>query len=596
MRRFPKKSRGKVRRGRVQEDETGQRSTTRDRERNSDEALSQRGVQLQHENFFCPICLELLKRPVTTPCGHNFCLDCIKTYWDGMTIYSCPQCRKTFTPRPELMKNTMLADLVEELKKTEVHAAPADHCYAGAEDVACDVCTGRKYKALKSCLVCLASYCEEHLQPHHQSPPFKKHKLVEPSKNLQENICPLHDEVMKMFCRTDQQCICYLCSVEEHKDHNAVSAAAERTLRQRELELSLQQRLQDREEDEKVLHQELVALNVSADKAEEDSERIFTEMIQLLQRRSSDVKQKIRSKRETEVSRIKDVQEKLQQEITELKRGDPKLKQLSLTHNHAHFLLNYRSLSALSPSAHSSTINIQPQRYFDDMMAAVAKGRAQLQDVLTDTWANISRIETRVDDLLPQPEPKTRAEFLRYSQDITLDPNTAHRCLSLSEGNRKVKFMERDHSYPGHADRFTDVRQVMSRESLTERCYWEMEWDGLIGVNVALTYKNIGRAGRSEQCDFGNNDKSWALVCFHHGCTFIHRRVKMEVSRGWSSRVGVYLDHRAGLLSFYRVCDTMTLLHRIHTTFTQPLHAGVTLHLPGDRAHFCPLKFHEQDF
>ncbi|XP_060922323.1 tripartite motif-containing protein 29-like, partial [Limanda limanda] len=122
----------------------------------------------------------------------------------------------------------MLADLLEELKKTGLQAAPADHCYAGPEDVACDVCTGRKLKALKSCLNCLASYCEKHLQHHLQSPPLKKHKLVEPSE-LQGNICPRHDEVMKMFCRTDQLYICYLCCAYEHQDHEIVSAAAERT-------------------------------------------------------------------------------------------------------------------------------------------------------------------------------------------------------------------------------------------------------------------------------------------------------------------------------------------------------------------------------
>ncbi|XP_058507990.1 tripartite motif-containing protein 16-like [Solea solea] len=554
------------------------------------------GVQLQRETLSCSICLDLLKDPVTLTCGHSFCMNCIKDHWDSedeRRSYSCPQCREIFMPRPELLKNVMLADLVEELKKTGLHAAPADHCYAGAEDVACDVCTGRKLKALKSCLVCLASYCEEHLQPHHQAPPLKKHKLVEPSKNLQENICPLHDEVMKMFCRTDQQCICYLCSLYEHKDHDTVSAAAERKQKQRELDLSreeVQQRVQDIVRDVKVLQQEEKALTLSADKAVKDTDKRFTEMMGLLQRRSSDVKQQIRSKQETEVRRVKDLQEKLQQELTKLKRREAELKQLSLTQDHNQFLLNYRSLSALSPSTHLSTVHVRPLRHFEDVTAAVAKVRGQLQDVLTKTWTNVSLAVARVDVLLTEPKPETRAEFLRYSQENKLDQNTANKFLLLYEGNRKVTVMCKDQSYPHHTDRFTDVGQVMSKQSLTGRCYWEVKWSG--GVCVAVTYKNISRSG-SDECRFGFNDKSWALDCHHNSCEFVHNRIRTKVSDVKVSRVGVYLDHRAGLLSFYRVSDTMTLVHRVQTTFTQPLYAGVrfySLFHEESTAELCKLK------
>ncbi|XP_035981826.1 tripartite motif-containing protein 16-like protein [Fundulus heteroclitus] len=457
--------------------------------------------QLDRETFSCSICLDLLKGPVTIPCGHSYCMKCIKGHWDGEDqrgIHSCPQCRETFIPRPVLKKNTMLAALVEQLKKTGLQAAPADHFYAGPEDV------------------------------------------------------------------------------DDHNGHDTVPAAAERTERQIELEVrreNIQQRIQDREKDVKLLQQELEAINYSADKTVEDNEKIFRELIRLIQKRSSDVKQQIRSQQETEGSRVKELQEKLEQEIIELKRKDAELKQLSHTEDHNQFLHNYPSLLALSESTHSSSIKIRPLSYAEDVTAAVSERRDQLQDILRDAWTNISLRLTEVDISLSEPEPKSRAGFLKYSCEITLDPNTTHRYLALSEGNKKVTWMNQPQSYSSHPDRFIDWFQVLSRESLTGCFYWEVERRGL--VHVAVAYKNISRAGRGEEHGFGFNDKSWVLICGKNDFQFGHNSIRTSISGPVSSRVGVYLDHRAGILSFYSVSKTMTLLHRVQTTFTQPLHAGL---------------------
>ncbi|XP_071321673.1 tripartite motif-containing protein 16-like [Trachinotus anak] len=565
--------------------------------------MAQRGIQLDQEKLCCSICLDLLRDPVTIPCGHNYCMSCIKFFWDEKLPkqnHSCPQCRQTFRPRPFLVKNTMLADLVEDLKKTGPQAAPADHCYAGTDDVACDFCSGRKLKAVKSCLQCLVSYCEQHLQPHYESSAFEKHKLVHPSRKLQENICSYHGKTMKIFCRTDQQCICYLCSMGEHKGHEFVSAEEERTERQGELGVSrqkIQQRIQDREKKLKVLQQEVVAINRSADKAVRDSEKVFTELISLIEKRSSDLKKQIRSQQKTEVSRTKRYEGELQQEIATLMRKDTELEQLSHTHNHTQFLCNYASLSQASECTDSPSIRIRPLSYFEDVMAAVSEAKDKLCDVFNELWPKISLTVAEVDVLLPQTEPKTRAGFLQYSQQITLDPNTANTMLLLSEGNRKVTVKEtsllavvqlaaemyvRQPESPGFTNRF----QVMSRESLTSRCYWEVERRGR-GVSVAVTYKNISRA--KDESEFGHNDKSWVLKCVNRSYEFRHNNISTSVSGPQSSRVGVYLDHRAGALSFYSVSDTMTLLHRVQTTFTQPLYAGLWLEFEST-AELCELK------
>ncbi|XP_013879693.1 tripartite motif-containing protein 16 [Austrofundulus limnaeus] len=480
----------------------------------------------------------------------------------------------------------MLAALVDQLKTSGLQAAPADHSYAGAEDVACDVCTGRKLKAIKSCLTCLVSYCEKHLQPHYDVAQLKKHQLLEPSNKLHDNICSRHDEVMKMFCRTDQQSICYVCTVDGHKDHHIVSAAAERSQKQEQLQVrraNIQQRIQGRETDVKLLQQQLEDINTSADKTVEDSEEIFTQLIRLLQERSSEVKQQIRSQQETEARGVRELQEKLEQELTELKRKDAELKQLSDTEDHNQFLHNYPSVSELSESPHSSSINVAPLRYFEDVTAAVEELRDKLQDILRDMWTNVSL--RGAEWLLPEPEPRSRADFLKYSCEITLDPNTAHRKLLILKGNRKVTLMSQNQFYSDHPERFTKYCQILSKESLTGRCYWEVKWGGTC-VSVAIAYKDVDKT----QSEFGFNDKSWALFCYKKNNLFLYNKSRTPISGREISRVGVYLDHTAGILSFYSISETMTLLHRVQTTFTQPLHAGLYLWFTGNIAKFCKLK------
>ncbi|XP_034558727.1 tripartite motif-containing protein 16-like [Notolabrus celidotus] len=535
---------------------------------------------------------------MTVPCGHSFCMTCIKSHWDKedvKRVYSCPQCWQTFTERPVLVKSTMMADLVEELKKT----AGADHCYAGPEDVACDVCTGRKRKACKSCMQCLVSFCEADIKPHYDSPAFKEHTLVEPSRSLQESVCSVHDEVIEMFCCTDQQSICYLCSVSEHKDHETVPIA-ERTEGQRELEvtrLNIQQRIQDTEREVKLLQQEVEAINGSADKAVEHIGKKFTELICLLKKRSSDAKRQVENQQKPEEQRASELQKKLDQEITDLYGKNKELKRLSDTKDHTTFLVNYpTSVSGLKEEdKDSSSFRIGPLRYLKGMHAAVLTMGDKLQGVLREEWTNLSRTVTEVDVLLTQPkiEPETRAEFLQYWCDITLDPNTAHQKLLLSDGDRKVTATKEKQFDLSHPDRFTDEMQVLSREGLTGRCYFEVECKSR-DICVAVSYKNINR-DTEKHCEntikFGYNENSWALDCVQEQYRSFHEWRGTAFIRPPSPRVGVYLDHGAGILSFYSVSETMTLLHRVMATFSQPLHAGLRLYrAAGDTAEFCKLK------
>ncbi|XP_056444882.1 NACHT, LRR and PYD domains-containing protein 3-like isoform X8 [Gadus chalcogrammus] len=164
----------------------------------------------------------------------------------------------------------------------------------------------------------------------------------------------------------------------------------------------------------------------------------------------------------------------------------------------------------------------------------------------------------------------------KYACDLTLDPNTARRLLSLSEDNRKVTWVRVDQSYPDHPDRFDSWDQVLGREALTGRCYWEVERRG--GVDIGVTYRGITRRGGGGDSRLGRNNKSWVLHCYDGGYSVRYNGTQtgLPLPAAGSTRVGVYLDRPAGSLSFYRVSpggggssDTLTQLHTFCSSFTQ---------------------------
>lgn len=195
--------------------------------------MAEASISINQEHFNCSICLDLLKDPVTISCGHSFCMACINGFWNEENqkrTYSCPQCRETFTLRPVLRRNNVISEVVDKLKKNKIKTllpAAFDFLPSEVQDVHCDSCTGEKKNAVKSCLTCLTSYCDAHIQPHYESAAFNRHKLVMPLGNLQEKICIQHDKLIEVFCRTDQRGICYQCLMTEHKDHNTVSVEEE---------------------------------------------------------------------------------------------------------------------------------------------------------------------------------------------------------------------------------------------------------------------------------------------------------------------------------------------------------------------------------
>ncbi|ROK41059.1 Tripartite motif-containing protein 16 [Anabarilius grahami] len=502
-------------------------------------------ARISQDEFMCSVCLDLLKDPVTIHCGHSYCKICITDCWDQedqKRVYSCPQCRQTFSPRPALAKNTILAEMVEKLKKIKL---PAD-CYAGAGDVQCDVCTGRKHKAFKSCLVCLESYCQTHFDRHEEFHSRKPHKVTDATGRLQEMICPKHDKILEVFCRTDQNCICLLCMMDEHKNHNTVSAAAQRTEKQSFQSLSAPPESTDVNDDPFSSLSSFDVVRESVHQLRDKMEDFCKEELKKI------------SDRVTFTNIVPRTRNDFLQYSHQLN--------LDLNTVNTYLLLSERNRVITDTNAVQSYPD-HPDRfdYYPQVLCRESVSDRRCY------W----EIEWRGDVVFISVSYKSISRKGRGdSHQLNLDLNTVNKRLRLSERNRVITDTVTEQSYPDHPERF-DVCQVLCRESVCGRCYWEIEWRGDV-VFISVSYKSISRKGSGIECLFGGNDQSWSLICSSSRYSFNHNNIQTKLPvKPIISRIGVYVDHSAGTLSFYSIKrNTMSLIHTVQTTFTQPLYPG----------------------
>uniref|UniRef100_A0A672NXB3 B30.2/SPRY domain-containing protein n=1 Tax=Sinocyclocheilus grahami TaxID=75366 RepID=A0A672NXB3_SINGR len=268
------------------------------------------------------------------------------------------------------------------------------------------------------------------------------------------------------------------------------------------------------------------------------------------------------------------------------------LKELDLSNNN----LKDSGVKLLSDALKSPNCKLEKLRLSGCMVTK--EGCSHLASALSLKFSHLRELDLSYnhpgDSVLRQEDPNCKLEKLcldhggenmikaglqKYFCDLTLDPNTAHNRLSLLESNKKLLYNSKPMSYPDNPERFDGLQQVLCKERLSGRCYWEAEWSG--EGDMVVSYEGIGRKGKGGDCRFGANDKSWILSCFVEKLIVWHnQRIDINPPSPPLNKVAVYLDEPAGILSFYSISDTNTLrhLHTCNTTFTEPLYAGFVLY------------------
>ncbi|CAL8308633.1 unnamed protein product [Merluccius merluccius] len=540
------------------------------------------------DNFSCSICLEVFNSPVSTPCGHNFCRTCITKFWDDQVQYKCPVCNELFHTRPDLRVNTLLSEMAAQIKpsvrvKEQPSVEPAD--------VPCDVCTGTQLKAVKSCLVCLTSYCHTHLEQHETVAGLKKHRLVEPMDRLEDRMCKKHERLLELFCQTDQVCVCQFCTDGDHRSHPVVPLEEEyevKTAQLGKMESEVQQMIQERKRKIEEIKDTVGRSKADADREIADGEQVLTALISCVEKQRDDFNHTVKEKLKSTEKQAEGLIKELEQEIEDLTNRSSEVKQLTHTEDHLHFLQTFTSLK--NPPHTRDWTTVCPPSY----VGTLRRSLDQLEETLSMEMKKTLSMEMKKTLSM---EMKKVPDLKPDACGLTLDPNTAHRRLSLSEDHREVKLVREDQSYPDHPERFDSQYQVLCREGLTGRCYWEVERRGCVAIGV--TYRGITRRGRGGDSRLGGNNKSWSLYCDDDGYTAYYNGSSTDISLPPpdSTRVGVYVDRPAGSLSFYRVSPgvggsshTHTLIHTFSTTFTQEdLLPGFGLCGSGSSVSLCGL-------
>ncbi|XP_067901709.1 tripartite motif-containing protein 16-like isoform X2 [Heterodontus francisci] len=519
-------------------------------------------LTLSEHSLSCSICLEFFTDPATLPCGHSFCQNCISKHWEhqelGPGLYSCPNCRRCFKPRPSLDRNTVLCQIVEGF----LQAAPrrGSQPLAGPRDVPCDSCPqDHKLKAVKSCLVCLTSYCDSHLRPHRESSAFREHQLTEPVRDVALRRCHKHRKPLESFCRTDRRCMCWVCALNEHGDHEIITVDEEAAYRQKLItarKMELQEHLQSTAEEIGKWKQNIDCIKESAQRVKGAAVSKFTELLRAVEKAQSEVMEFIEREQRAELKQAEAAKKELEQKWTELRHEKVRLEALSKTNDSIYITQEYLTFNAIAenPTSPPSTTGLHTK--LGKVERAIERLSALIKEHFQSAW-------------MKNLENTTSTDCCR----ITLDPSTVQRELYLSEGSQQVtNIYPKSEDYEQCSERFDLCSQVLCRESLSAgQFYWEVELndgDAMIGI----THKRIRRKGSDNYCILGRNDFSWCIEFWYNNVSAWHNNEETKLQVGRYERIGLCLNCPAGTLSFYGVSDQISLIHQFQAVFSEPMH------------------------
>ncbi|XP_070848134.1 E3 ubiquitin-protein ligase TRIM39-like [Chaetodon trifascialis] len=533
--------------------------------------MSTASCLLTEEQLLCGICLDVFTNPVTLPCGHNFCKTCIMQHWDSSILCQCPSCKEPFYKRLDLRVNTFISEMAAQFRHS---AGRRNSRVAKPGEVPCDICTETKMKALRSCLVCLASYCETHLKPHLTASCLKRHQLTDPVENLEGRMCKIHDKALELFCKNDQTCVCMLCPVLDHKSHEVIPLKEEFERKKADLgkrEIEIHRMIQERRMKSQDIKHSLKFSKDAADREMAGGVQVFSTLIQSLETAQAEFIGMIEEMQKTTEKQAEAFIQELEQEISELIRRRAEVEQLSRSKDHLHFLQSLGSLNASALTKDWTDVSLNLPSYEGIVRTAVD----QLEEMLGKQMEKlIHKIELH--------------RIKQFAVDVTLDPDTAHSALILSDDGKQIHHGDVKKNLPDSPQRFNPSCCVLSKQCFSYgRFYFEVQVKDKTRWTLGVAKESIKRKGITPLCPENGHWTMW-LKNGDEYAVLVGSPLPLSLNPK-PQKVGVFVDYEEGLVCFYDVDTAAPLYSFTGCSFTDKLYPFFNPGLNNDGKNSAPL-------
>ncbi|KAI1888668.1 hypothetical protein AGOR_G00187510 [Albula goreensis] len=507
---------------------------------------------LSEEQFQCSICLEVFVEPVSTPCGHSFCKACLQGYWSHSRQCVCPMCKKSFSKKPELSVNRVLAEIsahFQGLGVAEARTGQEDGSgegqgeavggdFARPGDVACDSCIGRKLKAVRSCLHCRGSYCEAHLLPHRRVKALAAHRLTPPLPRLDDQVCRKHQRLLELYCRNDHTCVCPSCADATHRTHDIVSVEREWKRKMSHLgkrRSEVKHLIKERSKKLEEIKQSIKVIKVKLSTAElEESWKVYAELQRWVEQSQAELVAQITERQQEAERQAHEFAHALEEELAQLRKRSSELEDLAHTDDKLLLLQRLPSLPPAPEPKDWSGVSVNTDLYVGIVRSSVSALLEKNQDLLRRLYSRELR------------------KLQNYASEVFLDPATAQRSLGLSTDGRKVWAEERKQTQQQDgSQRFHPALFVLGREALSSgRHYWEVDVGSKTAWTLGVTRQSARRKG---EIKLGPEGGFWCLWLKGGQVKALSSTHLPLLLPALPSKVGVYLDYEAGQVSFYDV-------------------------------------------